>query len=108
MPRSHIVRKCTGATNLLICKKKINYQTYIYLFGKKEKQLDTQIQTIRIYSQDIGIKFAAEKCNMLLTRSEKRKNNGKNRTTKSRKNFFDKKETYEYLGIFEGNTIKQA
>ena len=29
----------------------------IKLFAKKEKELETLIQTVRIYSQDIGRKF---------------------------------------------------
>ena len=31
---------------------------YIKLFAKNEKEPKTRIQTIRIYNQDIGIKFA--------------------------------------------------
>ena len=34
------------------------YMDDMKLFAKNEKELETLIQTIRIYSQDIGIKFA--------------------------------------------------
>ena len=37
-----------------------------------KKKLETLIQTIRIYSQDIGMKFDIEKCAMLIMRSGKR------------------------------------
>ena len=58
----------------------------IKLFTKNEKELESQIQTVRIYSQDIGMEFGIEKCAMLITKSRKRKNDGRNSTTKSRKN----------------------
>ena len=34
----------------------------IKIFTQYEKELDTLIQTIRIYSQDIGMEFYIEKC----------------------------------------------
>ena len=36
------------------------------LFAKNEKELETPIQTVRIYSQDKGIKSAIEKCTVLM------------------------------------------
>ena len=36
---------------------------------KKKKELETVIQTVRIYSQDIEIEFNIEKCAMLLMKS---------------------------------------
>ena len=49
-----------------------------------------------------------EKCAMLTMESEKREN-GKNRNTKSRKKQnVSKKKNYKCLGILKGDTIKQA
>ena len=44
----------------------------IELFAKNEKELETLIHAVRIYSQDIGIEFGIEKCAMLLIKSGKR------------------------------------
>ena len=44
----------------------------IKLFAKNEKELETLIQTVRIYSQDIGMEFGIEKCAMLVMKSGKR------------------------------------
>ena len=44
----------------------------IKLFAKNEKELETQIQTVRIYSQDIGMEFGIERCIMLLMKNGKR------------------------------------
>ena len=34
----------------------------IKLFTKNKKEMQTLIQTMRIYSQDIGMEFGTEKC----------------------------------------------
>ena len=59
---------------------------YIKLFAENEKELETPIQAVRIYIQDIGMEFGIEKCAMLIMRSGKRQMTEENRTTKSRKN----------------------
>ena len=37
-----------------------------------KKELETLIQAVRIYSQDIGMEFSIEKCAMLIMKSGKR------------------------------------
>ena len=44
----------------------------IKLFARYEKELETLIQTIRIYSQDTGMEFGIEKCIILIMKSGKR------------------------------------
>ena len=44
----------------------------IKLFAKNEKELETLIYTVRIYSRDIEIEFDIEKCAMLVMNSGKR------------------------------------
>ena len=48
------------------------YMDGIKLFAKNEKELENLIQTIRIYSQDIGISLGIEKCSMLIMKGGKR------------------------------------
>ena len=52
------------------------------LFARTEKELETLIQAVQIYGQDIGIEFDIEKWTL------------------------EEKETYKYLGILEADTIK--
>ena len=81
----------------------------IKLFAKNEKELETLIYAVRIYCQDIGMDFGKEKCAMLVIKSSKRHltggmelpNQGKIRT-------LGEKETYKYLRVLEGDTIKQV
>ena len=47
------------------------YIDNIKMFAKNEKKSETLTQTVRIYSQDIGIEFGIEKCAMLIMRSRK-------------------------------------
>ena len=47
------------------------YMDDIKLFAKNEKELETLILAVRIYSDDIGMEFCIEKCAMLIMKSEK-------------------------------------
>ena len=67
MPLNHILRKCTAGYKLSRSQKKINHLMYmddIKLFAKNEKELETLIHAVRIYSQDIGMEFGIEKGNL--------------------------------------------
>ena len=44
----------------------------IKLFAKNEKELETLIHTVWIYSRDIGMEFGIEKCALLAMKSGKR------------------------------------
>ena len=74
MPFSHILRICTARYKLSKSQEKNNplmYMDDIKLFAKNEKELETQIQTVRIYSQDIGMEFGIQKCAMLVMKNGK-------------------------------------
>ena len=45
------------------------YMDDIKLFAQKEKELETRIQAVIIYSQDIGMEFGIEKFAMLIMKS---------------------------------------
>ena len=76
------------------------YMVDIKQFAKNEKELGTLIQTITIYSQDIGMRFSNEKCNMLIIRSEKRQiTEGIEQQNQEKIKTLGEKETYKHLGI---------
>ena len=85
------------------------YMDDIKLFAKNEKELETLIHAVRIYSQDIGMEFGIGKCAMQVMKRGKRHltdemelpNQDKIRTLR-------KKETYKYFGILEADTINQV
>ena len=88
---SYILREMPRHIQTLNRKKKINHLMYmddIKLFAKNEKELGTLIQTVRIYSLDIGMDFGIEKYAFLIMKSGKQQmidviellNHGKIRT----------------------------
>ena len=42
------------------------------LYSKSERALDSLIQTVRIFSKDIGMQLGIDKCAMLILRNGKR------------------------------------
>ena len=68
-PMNNIPRKCAAGYKLSRSQEKINHLMYmddIKSFSKNEKELETLIHAVRIYSQDIGMEFDIEKFAMLV------------------------------------------
>ena len=85
------------------------YMDDIKLFAKNEKELETLIHAVRIYSQDIGIEFGIEKCAMFVMESGKRHlTDGMELPNQDKIRTLGEKETYKYLGILEADAIKQV
>ena len=85
------------------------YLDDIKLFAKNEKELETLIHAVRIYSQDTGIEFGIEKCVVLVMESGKRHmTDGMERPNHDKIRTLGVNETYKYLGILEADTIKQV
>ena len=112
MALNHIFRKCAAGYKLSRSQEKIYHLMYmddIKLFAKNEKELETLIHAVRIYSQDIGMEFGIEKCAMLLMKSGKRHmTDGIELPNLDKIRTLEENETYKYLGILEADTIKQV
>ena len=71
----------------------------IKLFVKNEKELETLINAVRIFSQDIGIEFCFERCAMLVMKSGKRHmTDGMELPNHDKIRTLGENETYKYLG----------
>ena len=98
-PESH-----TGEYKLHKLQERINYILYmddIKLFAKNKKELETLTQAVRIYSDDIRMKFGIfyAKCAMLMMKCGKRQvTEG---THQENIRTLGEKETYKYFGILE-------
>ena len=85
------------------------YTDDIKLFARNEKELETLIHTVRIYSHDIGMEFwprkmyhaHQKKWQMTYADGMELRNYDKIRT-------LGENETYKYLCILEADTIKQV
>ena len=106
-----ILRKCTTGYKLNKSQENINHLMYmdsIKVFVKNEKELETLIQIVRIYSKYIGIEFGIEKCATLVIKSGKRHmTEGAELLNQVIIKRLGEKESYKYLGILEVDTIKQ-
>ena len=70
--------------------------------------METLIETVRIYSHDIGMEFGIEKCAMLVMKSGKRHmTEGVELLNQVIIRTLGKKETYTYLEILEADIRKQ-
>ena len=112
MPLNHILRTCTAGYKLSRSQENINHLMYmadIRLFAKNEKDLETLIHAVRIYSQDLGMEFGIEKCARLVMKSGKRHlTDGMELPNQDKIRTLGEKETYKYLGILKTDIIKQV
>ena len=109
MPFNHILRKCTAGYKLSRSQEKIYHLMYrddIKLFAKYEKELETLIHAVRIYSQNIGMEFGIEKYAMLVS-DKRHMTDGMELPNHDKIRTLGENETYRYLGILETDSIKQ-
>ena len=69
IPLSLILRKAKAAHEFSESKEKINHLLFmndLKLYSRSEKGLDSLVQTVRVFSEDIGMEFGIEKCAMLV------------------------------------------
>ena len=104
---SLILRKVKAAYEFSESKEKINHLLFmddLKWYNGSEKRLDSLVQTVCVFSEDIGMEFGTEKCAMLVMEKGKivksvgiELPNGK--VIKS----LQEGESYKYLGILGAN-----
>ena len=105
IPLSLILRKAKAAYEFSGSKVKINHLLFmddLKLYSRNEKELDSLVQTIRIFSKDIGMEFGIEKCAMLVIEKGKIvKSVGIELPDGKVIKSLQEGESYKYLGILE-------
>ena len=69
IPLSLILRKAKAAYEFLESKEKINHLLFmdgLQLYSRSEKVLESLVQTVCVFNEDIGMEFSIEKCAMLV------------------------------------------
>ena len=85
------------------------YMDDIKLFSNNEKELETLIHTVKIYSQGSGMEFGIETRSLLVMKSCKRHTiDGIELPNQDKIRTLSENETYKYLAILEADTIKQV
>ena len=109
IPLSLILRKANAAYEFSESKEKINHLLLmddLKLYSRSEKGLDSLVQTVRVFIDDIGMEFGIEKCAMLVMEKGKIvKSVGielpDGKVIKSLQEVVT--ESYKYLGILEAD-----
>ena len=74
IPLNLILKKVKAEYEFSESKEKINYHLFmddLKLYSRSEKRLDSLVQTVRVFSEDIGMKFGIGKCAMLVMKKGK-------------------------------------
>ena len=110
IPLTMVLRRVKAGYSLGKERLSVNHLLFmddLKLYGKNANQVDTLVNTVRIFSEDIGMKFGIKKCAVLtLKRGKVAESRGiqlpKDELIKS----LDENEGYKYLGVLEADQIK--
>ena len=78
------------------------------LYAETEEELDSLVQTVRVFIEDIGMKFSIEKCSMLvMKRGKKVKSDEIKLPEDTVMKALRDGEGYKYLGILQTDDLKK-
>ena len=107
IPLSLILKKEKAACKFSESKEKINHLLFmddLKLYSRSEKRLDSLVQTVCIFREDIGMEFGIEKCAILVTEKGKIvKSVGIELSDDKIIKSLQKDESYKYLANLEGD-----
>ena len=107
IPLTLILHKSESAYQFSSTKEKINHLLFmddLKLYAKNEKGLDSLVQTVRIFSKDIGMEFGIDKCGTLvLKRGKIRKLDGISLPDGKVMKGLIEGAGYKYLGIIQAD-----
>ena len=111
IPLSSILRKAKAAYELSESKERINHLLFIddlKLHSRREKGLDSLVQTVRVFSEDTEMEFGIEKCAILLMEQGKIvKSLGIEFPDRKVIKSLQEGENYKYLGILEADKFSE-
>ena len=109
IPLTLILRMCKNGYNFSRTKDKINHLPYmddLKNFAKEEAGLDAWIQTVRVFSLDIGMEFGIEKCAVvIMKRGKMSSSNGIKMPHADVIKALHAEEGYKYLRVLESDKI---
>ena len=110
IPLTHILRKAEPTYKFSDDGERINHLLFmddLKLYAMNEKGVDSLIQTVRVFSEDIGMEFGIEKCAVLvMKRGKVVKSEGIKLPDYKTIQGLKDGDSYKYLGILEADRIK--
>ena len=88
---------------------KVNHLLYmddLKLFGKNKNELESLVQTVRIFTQDVRMKFGLQKCATIIMKRGKREEDDGVTLPDGEMMKDLGQDDYKYLGVLEANEIK--
>ena len=111
IPLSVILRKTKGKYQLGKEGESINHLLFmgdLKLYGNDERQIDSLINTVRVFSDGIRMEFGLKKCAVVvMKRGKVVKNDGVDLPDRGRMKSIEE-DGYKYLGILEYNEVLHA
>ena len=108
IPLSVILRKVEAGFRFCGSREKVNHLLFmddLKLYGKNENELDTLINIVKEYSDDIGMRFELDKCGVLVIENGvKKKSEGIVLPDGDKIKEIDEG-GYKYLGVLEAEVI---
>ena len=112
IPLSMLLNKAKEGYSLGKDRAKLNHLLFmddLKLYGKDKNQLDSLVQTVRIFSSDIGMTFGIEKCAMVeMKRGKLIDSDGLDLPEGQKIKSLQDEEAYKYLGVLENDKIKST
>ena len=112
IPMSLVLREVKAGYVLGDLRGKVNHLLFmddLKLYGQNEKQIDTVVNTVRIWSQDIGMEFGIGKCAVLIMkRGVFSRSEGIQLPNDEVIKNVEEGEGYKYLGILEADGFKNS
>ena len=109
IPLTHVLRKVRPAYSTRK-KNKINHLLYmddLKLYGKSQNDIASLINTVRIYSNDIGMEFGLDKCATITMKRGKLSEGVEVELPEGGEiHQIEDNEEYKYLGVLEADDIK--
>ncbi|XP_067950259.1 uncharacterized protein [Watersipora subatra] len=82
---------------------------HLKLYGKNKNEIETLIHTVRIFSDDIGMKFGLDKCaTIIMIRGQLTGRGNIMLPNETEIHELEDNESYKYLGVMEADDIKQS
>ena len=110
IPLTSVLKKTKHGYEFAKNREKINHLLYmddLKLYAKSEKELDSLIQTVRVFSKDIGMQFGIEKCSTLVMKRGKRiKSDGIKMPDDTVIKSLKEGEGYKYLGVLQADEVQ--
>ena len=111
IPLTHVLRKIKSGYEFTRSKEKVNHVLYmddLKLYAKTEEILDSLVQTVRVFSKDIGMQFGLDKCAVLtMKRGRVVKSDGIELPNDKKIRSLEQDDSYKYLGILQSNEIQR-